>query len=168
MKFGIVISTYQRPNSQTISYLKRTLECIKRQTYTDWKVYLVGDFYENHHEFSNIARSIHHDKIIAINSHIAKEREKYTGEILWNTGGLYSLNIALNLAIGEGVDVIAHIDDDDIWLPNHLESLMEGYKLSPNVSFVYTKGEYLGGSILPYEEISLFLNNLRQLYTKYT
>jgi glycosyltransferase involved in cell wall biosynthesis len=161
MKIGIIISTYQRKDNKTISYLKRTLECIKNQTYSDWKIYIVGDYYDNHLEFSSICRSIHPEKIIAVNSHIAKEREKYTGEILWNTGGVNSLNIALTLAIGDGVDVVAHIDDDDVWLPNHLEKIIEGYSLAPNVSFVYTKGEYINNHILPFDNVPLGLNNLR-------
>ena len=44
---GIVISTYQRPDGKTPELLTRTLNAINNQTYTNWKVYLIGDNYNN-------------------------------------------------------------------------------------------------------------------------
>jgi hypothetical protein len=36
---------------------------VVNQTFTDWKVYLIGDDYDNHEEFLELARMIPEDKI---------------------------------------------------------------------------------------------------------
>ena len=65
-KLGIVIPTYQRPDGKTPELLTRTLNAINNQTYTNWKVYLIGDNYKDKKEFETLSKIIPQDKILAI------------------------------------------------------------------------------------------------------
>ena len=54
MKFGIVISTYYRKDNTTKFYLTRALNSIFNRTYQNFKIYLIGDRYENEKEINEI------------------------------------------------------------------------------------------------------------------
>ncbi len=60
MKIGIIISTYQRKDGKTPFYLNRTLESILSQTYKNFKIFLIGDRYENPEEFESYLEIIKH------------------------------------------------------------------------------------------------------------
>ena len=47
IKFGVVISTYQRPDGKTPQYIKRAIESVLSQKHTNWKIYLIGDKYND-------------------------------------------------------------------------------------------------------------------------
>ena len=51
-KIGIVISTYQRPDGRTPELLSRCLNSVKDQKYQNYKVFLIGDKYEDNDEFN--------------------------------------------------------------------------------------------------------------------
>jgi hypothetical protein len=51
IQFAVVISTYQRPDGNTPHLLKRTLESVLNQTYQNFKIFLIGDKYEDQEEF---------------------------------------------------------------------------------------------------------------------
>ena len=120
---GIVISTYQRKDGSTPFYLKRTLQSIKKQTYQEYHVFLIGDKYDDNNEFDTFAKEIDPNKITAINLESAVEREKYASEphILWLTGGANATNVGVDLALEKGISYIAMLDHDDYWTENHLE-----------------------------------------------
>jgi 3-oxoacyl-[acyl-carrier-protein] synthase-3 len=46
-KFSIVIPTYQRKDGSTPFYLKRCLDSIFKQDYSNFKIFIIGDKYEN-------------------------------------------------------------------------------------------------------------------------
>ena len=121
--FGIVISTYQRKDGSTLFYLKRTLQSIKRQTYQNYHVFLIGDKYEDEDEFNAFAKELDTDKITTVNLEHAVEREKYasTPYLLWLTGGVNATNVGVDLALEKGISYIAMLDHDDYWTENHLE-----------------------------------------------
>ena len=47
MKLAIRILTYQRKDGKTPFFLRRALESIKNQTYKDYKIFLIGDKYDD-------------------------------------------------------------------------------------------------------------------------
>lgn len=148
---GIVTSTYRRPDGKTPLYLSKTLESIKNQTYTNWKLYLMGDKYTNQEEFDRLSKIIPPEKILAINFPIAVERNRYPegGWKLWYSGGAHVTNIGIDTAINEGYHWVCHCDHDEIWHKDHLESIA-GAIQNTQALFIYTKGKYLGGpTILP-------------------
>ena len=58
------------------------------------------------------------------------------------------------------VKYISLCNDDDIWLPNHLETLAIAYQKWPKASFIYTRGNHLQMGDLPTEEIhDVYYNN---------
>jgi hypothetical protein len=69
----------------------------KNQIHQDYKVFLIGDRYENEKEFLEIATSIiDKDKIYYENLPEAKERDKYkSGDKLWCSGGVNARNYGI-------------------------------------------------------------------------
>jgi glycosyltransferase involved in cell wall biosynthesis len=85
-KLAIVISTYYRPDDKTKEYLYRCLESIVNQTYTNYKIFLIGDKYEKPDEVIDIINNLSITQIHFENLPEAKERDKYSGNILWSYG----------------------------------------------------------------------------------
>jgi glycosyltransferase involved in cell wall biosynthesis len=151
MKIGIVIPTYQKIDGTTPSLLTRALNSIKNQTHTDYKVFLIGDKYENDNEFVELATSIiDNDKIHYENLLIAVEREKYPigSHQLWCAGGVNATNWGIEKSISEGITYICHLDHDDYWEPTHLEVINKVLE-EMDTSFVYTCSTYMNSGILP-------------------
>lgn len=63
MKIAIRILTYQRKDGKSEEYLRRSLGSIKRQTHQDYKVFLIGDKYDNHEELMRLSNIINSEKI---------------------------------------------------------------------------------------------------------
>lgn len=149
-KLGIVISTYQRPDGKTPELLTRTLNAINNQTYTNWKVYLIGDSYTNQKEFEELSNIIPQDKILSLNLPVAVERNRYPegGVKLWCSGGNHAANIGIEFSINEGNHWVCHCDHDELWYDNHLKEIAKGIEKT-SALFLYTKAEHLQNSILP-------------------
>jgi hypothetical protein len=152
MKLGVVINTYYRPDGRTKDFLTRTLNCVRNQIHQDYKVFLIGDRYENEKEFLEIATSIiDKDKIYYENLSEAKERDKYgSGDKLWCSGGVNARNYGIEKCISEEIEYICNLDHDDVWEPNHLSSINElllenNYKYN----FILTKCNYRGLYAVP-------------------
>jgi|688.fasta_scaffold243017_3 glycosyltransferase involved in cell wall biosynthesis len=120
MKLAILIPTYKRKGQPL--YLKRALDSIFNQTHQDFIVYVIGDKYEDDKEFTEICSSYDQSKIYFENLPEAKERDRYgKGWSLWSYGGVNATNHAIRKALDDGHSWIAHLDHDDVWMPNHLE-----------------------------------------------
>lgn len=152
MKLAVVIATYQRTDGTTPAYLERALRSIKDQTHQDYKVFLIGDKYEDSVEFTSLAEAtIPRDKILYCNLPTAVERERYPegGKALWLAGGVNARNIGVQLALQDGYSYICPLDHDDYWDENHLRYLSDTIEESNNrAAVVYTCGTYFN-SYLP-------------------
>lgn len=160
-KIGIVIPTYQRLDGKTYEFLERCLISIKNQTFKNYKVFLIGDYYENNEEFINISTTIiDEDKITYVNLPHAEERSQYTDNkwALWSYGGTTATNYGINLALKNGYEFICHLDHDDFWETNHLSTISNAIE-NTDSPFVFTKSKY-NSSFLPKiessEELILF------------
>lgn len=166
--FGIVMTTYYRKNNATLQKITRAINSIKNQTYKNWKLFLIGDHYENEEEFQLICSLLPKEKITAINLPFAAERENinFQGHSLWCSAGANASNTGIEQTIKENILLHCHMDDDDEWLPFHLELLNMGYTSYPDSVFIYTNALYTDRNkntrIYPTEYISPFLqyNNL--------
>ena len=142
MKLGIVIATYQRKDGSTPKYLTRALDSIFNQTYQDFKIYLIGDRYENEEEINDIVSNDIGNNFYFENLKVAKERDFYTdNRLLWSYGGVNAINHGINLALSEGIEFICHLDHDDWWLKNHLEEVYNCI-IKNNAHWVCTKSTY--------------------------
>lgn len=100
-KFSIIIPTYNRAN-----LLKRCLESVKAQTFTDWEAIVVDNFSEDNTE--QVVNDLNDNRIIYIKNH--------------NYGVIsVSRNKGLDIAQGE---YVCFLDSDDCWLPQKLECLL--------------------------------------------
>lgn len=144
-KYGIVVTTYKRKDNSSFQKLKRSIQSIERQSLNDWKLYLIGDHYEDEQEFNTISSFLPKEKITAINLPFAEEREsgKFQGQSLWCSAGANASNVGISKSIEEGCQIHCHLDDDDEWLPYHLQTLDIGYTNYPDSVFVYTNAFYV-------------------------
>jgi glycosyltransferase involved in cell wall biosynthesis len=146
MKLGIVIPTYQKPNGQTPTLLTRALNSIKSQTHQDYKVFLIGDKYDDEDAFIKLSTSIiDSNKIFYQNLPNALEREKYPlgSQQLWCSGGVNARNYGIEIAMSEGLAYICPLDHDDYWHPNHLSHIANVINQDTNTAFVYTCSTYI-------------------------
>ena len=151
-KFAIVITTYQRSDGKTPEKLTRALNSVNAQRHTDWKVFLMGDRYEDDDEFNRLASLIPKDKITAINRPEAAERDNYpAGSMqLWCAGGNVSSRAGIDLALSEGYEYVCYLDHDDFWHESHLLHFNNAIKKHPDLVFLASKSLYLSETnVLP-------------------
>jgi glycosyltransferase involved in cell wall biosynthesis len=152
MKLAICIPTYCRNDGLTPRYLTRALESVKNQTHHDYKVFLIGDRYDNTAEFEQLATSIiSEDKIYFENRSIAPERDKYSHGTrqLWCSGGVSAYNHAVECALTQGYDYMCHLDHDDFWEANHLEFINQVIESAPSPALIYSCSYHINGNVLP-------------------
>lgn len=100
-KFSIIIPTYNRANK-----LRKCINSIIAQTYTNWEAIIVDNYSED--ETESLVNSFEDERIIYIKNH--------------NYGIIsVSRNKALDLATG---DWICFLDSDDYWHTNKLECIL--------------------------------------------
>lgn len=149
MKIAVTIPTYRRLDNKTPFYLNRCLDSIFKQTYSDFKVFLVGDYYDNQAEWEGIVAGRQTKKMWSINLSTPGERDKYKDDkvALWCSGGTKACNYAIDKAIEEGYDYICHMDHDDWWADNHLQLINDCIETN-GADFICTKSTYGKGKIL--------------------
>ena len=152
MKLAVNISTYKRKDGRTKDFLKRTLNSIKNQKHQDYKVFLIGDKYDDNDEFLEISTSIlDPSKIYYENLSFASERDKYSDpEQIWASGGVYGTNYSIKKSLEEGFEWCCHIDHDDVWEENHLLNFSNFIESnSSNFVFLASMCNYLGKYTVP-------------------
>jgi len=144
-KFAIVITTHKRKDGSTKEKIKKALESLNNQTYPNWHLFLIGDRYEDEEEFQEITSFIKEGKITAINLPYAAERDSgnFSGQSLWCSAGANASNTGIEKSLESGYKIHCHLDDDDEWLPYHLEILNMGYTSFPESVFIYTNAFYV-------------------------
>ena len=132
IRFGITIPTYSRPDG--VNLLSRAIDSVKSQTYKNWKLFVIGDRRE-----TTVSLDRGPDFFYCNLSYAIGRDDGLIGMELWRVGGVGAMNFALTAQhLDKNIDVHCHLDDDDYWLPEHLETLAEQYN-ALNVSFVYTQ-----------------------------
>jgi len=99
-KISVVISTFNRP-----VLLQRAIDSVLCQTFGDWELIIVDD---HSNSLPNLVIPPEEKRIIPI-------------RLPWNTGyQVRPKNVGIMCARG---DYIAYLDDDNVYLPDHLEVL---------------------------------------------
>jgi glycosyltransferase involved in cell wall biosynthesis len=111
---SVIVPTYNRPQ-----YLLMALTSVLQQSYRNLQVIVVNDGGE---DVGDIINSFGDPRVKFINR---KE----------NRGKPYSLNEALNHADGK---YIAYLDDDDIYYPNHIETLVNALEFQTDCQVAYS------------------------------
>lgn len=161
MKLSILIPTYMRKDGSTPKYLTRSLDSVFNQTHQDFKIYLIGDKYENEEEVKNILSKYDSEKIFFKNLEVAKERDSYTNKwAIWSYGGVNALNVGIDISLSEGNNYICHLDHDDYWENNHLELINKCIE-ETNSDWICTKSNYVNNRILPLVNgTGLYINHI--------
>lgn len=146
MKIGIIICTYKRKDGKTFEYLTKTLKSVLEQTYKNFKIYLIGDRYEDLDEFEIYKKLIGQSDSYIENLKFAEERDVY-GEnkvALWSYAGTFATNYAMDLCLKDNIDYVCFLNHDDFWYPNHLEEINNLVSID-GTDFICTKSTYRGG-----------------------
>lgn len=148
--FGIIIPTFQRIDGKTPFYLQRVLKSIYSQTHKDFRIYVIGDRYENEKEFLSMVKNYPIENMYYTNLSKAHERDKYTNnkEALWCSGGVFATNYGIKKAIEDNLQYVCLLDHDDYWLPDHLE-LLNKTILEKEADWICTKTSVGRNRFLP-------------------
>ena len=143
MKFAVITATYQRSNGSSPEVVTRAINSLKEQKHQDFKLFLIGDHYENDKEFQSFKKLLPKDKIYLENLPFSPERKKYKNpsKELWACGGTSAINRGIEVALEQGFTYITLLDHDDIWYSNHLELINKAVEVT-NAPFIITKGVY--------------------------
>lgn len=142
MKIAVVIPTYKRKDGKSEIVIERALDSVFNQTHKDFKVYVIGDKYEEDEDLIKIINKYDSEKIVYHNLEIAKERDFYTDKwVLWSYGGVNARNYSIDLVLKDGYEYICPLDHDDWFLPNHLEEISKCLEIT-GADWVCTKSTY--------------------------
>jgi len=115
MKFSVILPTVGRPS--VFAAVKSVID----QSYNNWELIIVHDGGGNDFPEDHRILEIYYRDIPA-----------------HNDSGAWARNIAISRGQAEW---IAYIDDDDVWLPNHLTILSELGRLHPEANMLRTIGQ---------------------------
>jgi len=132
-KVFIFTPTYNRANLLQ----ERAIKSVLTQTYKNFTYLIVGDCCTDH--TAEIFKNIDDPRVQFIN--LAKRGYRYppTPENHWFSGPIVASNTALDM-VPSDCSWIARVDDDDTWVPDHLEASLK-FALSGNYELVTSKGD---------------------------
>ena len=162
MHLAVVIATYRRKDGKTPFYLKRVLNSVFAQEHLDFKVFLIGDHYDNVNEWEFLVAPYVGDRLCHINLEKAEERDRYTNKkILWSCGGRAAFTFGMQKALEQGFDYVCCLDHDDYWGKNHLAVINKVIE-ETKADWICTKAKYrkkilpandLRNSVIPFSPI---------------
>jgi hypothetical protein len=151
--------TYLRKNGTTKQLLTRALRNLEAQTYKNFKLFLIGDHYNNNDEFEELCKSYKNDIFYKNNEQHYRCYNFSNKSTYWTIGGALALKTGIEKAIEEKFDYYLHLDDDDEWRDIHIEVVVEHIKKFPSASFILTKAKYANIFFPRTPEINTFYNN---------
>jgi glycosyltransferase involved in cell wall biosynthesis len=142
--FAVNITTYKRSDGTTLEKLRCALDSVFSQSYTKFKVFVIGDNYEDPAELFELCMEYDQKYIYCENLTGTPERDRYLGNknAVWSYGGIEACNYAIEKALNLGYDYICHLDHDDYWAPDHLYNLSLCIE-NTNSPWVCTGSHYL-------------------------
>jgi dTDP-4-amino-4,6-dideoxygalactose transaminase len=124
---SVIIPSYDRP-----AFLKqRSIASLLRQSYANWELIVVGEGPDNR-AIRNVVDGFR-DSRFRYAEIVRPDYSKLSNEERWHVAGAAARNYGLCLARGE---IIAPLDDDDEFLPHHLEDSVE-LLLNESCDFLY-------------------------------
>ena len=125
------------------------IDSLKNQTYKNWKLFIVGDNFEPEDDLKDFLKDkLKPSQYVFWNAPEPYERGKVDPSVLRNSGGAGANNKAIDMARKEGYEFFAHIDHDDVWKPEHLESMMKAFQQDNDIAFGYhraSRARHKGG-----------------------
>ena len=131
MKFSVIIPTFNR-----IDFLERAIESVNRQTYQDFEIVVVNDNPADESKINNLVAKF--DKTTIVHHSHSKGGNAARNSGILNSNG----------------DLIAFLDDDDLWLPEKLALHLKAHQENPVVGLVYSDSLNIFDNPLYKNEIS--------------
>ena len=125
-----LISVYIPTYNRAALLMERSVPSVLAQTYDRFELVVVGDHTTD--ETENLVTKIADPRVQFHNIGRRGYRYPPTAENHWLAGPVVAANTALGMLKGKW---IARIDDDDLWTPDHLESLLH-FAQQTNMEFV--------------------------------
>ena len=158
-KICVILCSYFRKNGSTIQYLSRALRMLESQTYGNFKLFLIGDHYDNNTEFEDLCKSYKKDIYYKNNEEHYRCYKFANLHNYWAIGGILALKTGIEKAIEEKFDYYFHLDDDDEWRDIHIEVVVNHIKHFPFADFLLTKSKYAHIFLPRTNEQNTFYNN---------
>jgi hypothetical protein len=158
-KICVIMPTYFRKNGSTKYLLSRALRNLEAQTYKNFKLFLIGDHYDNNNEFEEICKSYKKDIFYKNNEEHYRCYNFSNKSIYWTIGGALALKMGIEKAIEEKFNYYLHLDDDDEWRDIHIQVVVEYIKKFPLASFILTKAKYTNSFLPETNQTKIFYNN---------
>lgn len=158
-KICVIMPTYFRKNGSTKYLLSRALRNLEAQTYKNFKLFLIGDHYDNNNEFEEICKSYKKDIFYKNNEEHYRSYDFPNKHTYWAIGGGLALKTGIEKAIEENFDYYFHLDDDDLWRDIHIQVVVEYIKKFPLASFILTKAKYTNSFLPETNQTKIFYNN---------
>ena len=158
-KICVIMPTYFRKNGSTKHLLSRALINLEAQTYKNFKLFLIGDHYDNNEEFEELCKSYKNDIFYKNNEQHYRCYNFSNKSTYWAIGGVLALKTGIEKAIEEKFNYYLHLDDDDEWIDIHIEVVVEHIKKFPLSSFILTKAKYENTFLPRTIEKNIFYNN---------
>ena len=117
MEVTVIIPTYKR-----LHYLSQAIESVLQQTYKNWTCLIINDYPPEGEAIASLLREINDPRLVSI----VQERSQ---------GGNVARNTGIKLAKSE---IVAFLDDDDLWLPNKLEKHLKHHQQNSEAGVVYS------------------------------
>lgn len=123
MAFDIILPSIGRES------LPHAIRSVLRQKHDDWNLFVIIDGM-TFEDADNMRVEFEIPEDCRVRYFSVPDRHKDSGAWARNEG----------IAIGTG-DWIAYLDDDDVWMPHHLQTFTEVIHSDPDVSQIHTHGQ---------------------------
>ena len=158
-KICVIMATYFRKNGTTKTLLSRALRFLEAQTYKNFKLFLIGDHYDNNDEFEELCKSYKNDIYYKNNEQHYRCYKFPNRNTYWTIGGVLALKTGIEKATEEKYDYYFHLDEDDEWRDNHIQVVVDHIKHFPFADFILTKAKYQHTFLPRTDETNTFYNN---------
>lgn len=142
VKVAVVTQSYYRKDGSSKRHLNSMFDMLKRQTYSNFKVFITGDDYQPVEEFNSICAEYDGDIDYANNTKSFRTLDLGDIRNYWTTGGLLAAKASYIRAKHEGYDIALMLDDDDHWSNNHIETVVGTFIKWYEAAFVVTLSQY--------------------------
>ncbi|MHA1225132.1 MAG: glycosyltransferase family A protein [Candidatus Hodarchaeales archaeon] len=120
--------------------VRRVIECVDNQTYKKWQHIIVNDNNsELRWKLPKICRGNKNRHWVDLGV-----RTHYFGGFARNVGAVISFAYLKDSQREWGDEWICFLDDDNLWYPDHLETLVEGHKQKPEAVLIGVDMEIRG------------------------
>jgi hypothetical protein len=142
MRFAVIMTTYYRKNKSSKNNILNCFKFLENQKFKNFKLFIMGDHYENENEFSELTKRYNGD--LFSKNCIKHYREGYFNiqRNKWAVGGVNALFEGICEAINEKFEYYVHLDDDDIWTPEHILNINNAILQFNKIDFIICCSKY--------------------------